>query len=97
MIGYRIYRANDPESNFSLLDSTTNNQYNVGNSPAVYQIRAVDYFGRESQPSIPFVDGDFTEEEPEAPDDENPGDTDDAPTPPDDGGVDDGQGDNETP
>lgn len=67
VIGYRIYRANDPDSNFSLLDSTTNNKYNVGNSPAVYQIRAVDYFGRESDPSKPFVDGDFTEEEPEEP------------------------------
>ncbi|GEM01943.1 penicillin-binding protein [Halolactibacillus halophilus] len=113
VIGYRIYRANDPESNFSLLDSTTNNQYNVGNSPAVYQIRAVDYFGRESQPSNPFVDGDFTEEEPEAPeqpeapDDEDTGDTDDTPTPPDenqedddqtdDDTVDDGQSDDETP
>lgn len=67
VIGYRIYRANDPDSNFTLLDSTTNTQYNVGNAPAVYQIRAVDYFGRESQPTRPFIDGDFSEEEPEEP------------------------------
>lgn len=70
VIGYRIYRANDPDSNFTLLDSTTNTQYNVGNAPAVYQIRAVDYFGRESQPTRPFIDGDFSEEEPEEPEDE---------------------------
>lgn len=102
VIGYRIYRANDPDSNFSLLDSTTNNQYNVGNSPAVYQIRAVDYFGRESQPSIPFVDGDFTEEEPEqpdppeAPEDNESDDTNGDTTPPDDDSSDDGSTDGDS-
>ena len=80
VVGYRIYRAADPDSSFSLYESTIETEFDVGNNPAVYHIVAVDYFGRESEPSAPFEDGDFEEEEEEEEkpeiDDEN-GDEDD--------------------
>ncbi|MCZ0703231.1 penicillin-binding protein [Natronobacillus azotifigens] len=65
VVGYRIYRANDPDSSFELLSSTTDTNFNVGSGDAVYHVTAVDYFGEESAPSDVLEDGDFTEEEPE--------------------------------
>lgn len=63
VVGYRIYRASDPDSDFSLYESTTDTSYNVGSNDAVYQVVAVDYFGRESDPSSTFIDGDFDDDE----------------------------------
>ncbi|WP_117161664.1 transglycosylase domain-containing protein [Paraliobacillus sp. X-1268] len=65
VVGYRIYRANDPDSNFRLIGSTTDTNLNVGNSEAVYQVKAVDYFGQESKASNELEVGDFSEPEPE--------------------------------
>ncbi|WP_440896118.1 transglycosylase domain-containing protein [Amphibacillus sp. Q70] len=76
VVGYRIYRASDPDSDFSLYESTTDTDYNVGSSDAVYQVAAVDYFGRESEPSSTFIDGDFDDDEDDEDEDDN-GDEDD--------------------
>ncbi|MDY0396994.1 hypothetical protein RWE15_25315 [Virgibacillus halophilus] len=50
VIGYRIYRASSKGSSFSLIDHTTSKQYSLP-GPGVYQVKAVDYFGRESASS----------------------------------------------
>ena len=64
IVGYRIYRSPHPDDNeFNLVDSSTETELNVGNREAVYLIVAVDYFGRESEPSKVYIDGDFKEEE----------------------------------
>ncbi|SDB94161.1 penicillin-binding protein [Pelagirhabdus alkalitolerans] len=76
VVGYRIYRADDPDSNFEQYDSTTDTDLNVGSGPAVYEIVAVDYFGRESSPTSPFVDGDFSDDD-DNDDDDDQEDSDD--------------------
>lgn len=90
VIGYRIYQANKPNGTFTLKGSTTELTYTISDSKAVYQIRAVDYFGQESKPTRSVTIGDFSKpEEPSNPDgSDNPND----PFMPDNG--DDGQGDN---
>ncbi|HHU19235.1 MAG TPA: penicillin-binding protein [Bacilli bacterium] len=63
IVGYRIYRSPNPDDNeFKLIDSSTETELNVGNRNAVYLVVAVDYFGRESEPSAVYIDGDFEEE-----------------------------------
>ncbi|MBU5593686.1 transglycosylase domain-containing protein [Amphibacillus sp. MSJ-3] len=57
VVGYRVYRAKSPDGKFSLYKSTTDTSINVGKSSGVYQVAAVDYFGRESKRSSSFVDG----------------------------------------
>ncbi|SHN04937.1 transglycosylase domain-containing protein [Gracilibacillus kekensis] len=65
VVGYRIYRASDPDdSNFQRIGSTSDTSFTVPSSKAVYHIRAVDYFGQESSPSKVIVKGDFSEPEP---------------------------------
>ncbi|MBM7543002.1 transglycosylase domain-containing protein [Amphibacillus cookii] len=71
VVGYRIYRADDPEDDFSLYDSTIDTDINVGSNSAVYHVVAVNYFGRESEPSSPYVDGEVDQ------DDDEDDDTDD--------------------
>lgn len=72
VVGYRIYRASKPDSdNFQRIGSTTKTSFTVPSGNAVYQIKAVDYFGRESSPSNKLTVGDFSEpEEPEKPKDD---------------------------
>ncbi|WP_186578359.1 transglycosylase domain-containing protein [Aquibacillus kalidii] len=71
VVGYRIYRAANPDSTqYSLVGSTTDLKFNISNSKAVYQVKAVDYFGQESAASVKVEVGDFTPEpepEPEEP------------------------------
>ncbi|WP_407272268.1 transglycosylase domain-containing protein [Radiobacillus sp. PE A8.2] len=62
VVGYRIYRANNPTAPFELIGSTMETAYRVNNNKALYLIRAVDYFGQESAPSKKITIGDFTEE-----------------------------------
>ncbi|GGM26410.1 hypothetical protein GCM10011351_10120 [Paraliobacillus quinghaiensis] len=63
VVGYRIYRANDPDSSFNLIGNTIETDFNIGNSKAVYYVTAVDYFGEESEPSSTLEVGDFSEPE----------------------------------
>lgn len=64
IVGYRVYRAANPDENeFHLVDSSIENELNVGKRDAVYLVVAVDYFGRESEPSQVYIDGDFEKEE----------------------------------
>ncbi|WP_058307077.1 transglycosylase domain-containing protein [Gracilibacillus massiliensis] len=83
VVGYRIYRASDPDdANFQRIGSTSDTSFTVPSSKAVYHIRAVDYFGQESAPSKVIEKGDFSEPEPDPkpepnPDDENNNSNDD--------------------
>lgn len=61
VVGYRIYRASDPDSDFRLIGNTINTSLNIGNGKAVYRVTAVDYFGQESSSSNNIVVGDFSE------------------------------------
>ncbi|WP_067841494.1 transglycosylase domain-containing protein [Amphibacillus sediminis] len=58
VVGYRIYRAANPDADFKLFDSTIETEIRIKGS-GVYRVVAVDYFGRESEPSQPLEDGDF--------------------------------------
>lgn len=61
IVGYRVYRADNPNGSFSLIGSTTNTSYSIGGKAAAYQVKAVDYFGRESSPSKSVLIGKPTE------------------------------------
>lgn len=74
-VGYRIYRAANPDSSFSLIAHTTETNYNIGNAKGVYEIRAVDYFGQVSEASKELVIGDFSDKE-EKPEEGNDDETD---------------------
>ncbi|GAA4072866.1 transglycosylase domain-containing protein [Amphibacillus indicireducens] len=64
VVGYRVYRAANPDDNqFNLVDAVIETELNVGNRDAVYLVVAVDYFGRESEPSEIYIDGDFEKED----------------------------------
>nr|WP_239584436.1 transglycosylase domain-containing protein [Aquibacillus albus] len=62
VVGYRIFEADDPDSSFTLMGSTTELEFTISNSRAVYQIKAIDYFGHESIASEQVVVGDFSED-----------------------------------
>ncbi|WP_153464819.1 transglycosylase domain-containing protein [Sediminibacillus terrae] len=51
VVGYRIFRAESKDGSFSLIGNTTDSSYTVPSKGAVYQVKAVDYFGRESSAS----------------------------------------------
>ncbi len=64
IVGYRVYRANSPEDEtFKFVKSTIETELNVGNKPALYTVVAVDYFGRESEPSTVYIDGSFDDKD----------------------------------
>ncbi|SFM08972.1 penicillin-binding protein [Gracilibacillus orientalis] len=66
VVGYRIYRASDPDSDdFQRIGSTAETSFSIPGSDAVYHVRAVDYFGQESKPSNVVEKGDFSEPEEE--------------------------------
>ncbi|UFT98055.1 penicillin-binding protein [Radiobacillus kanasensis] len=71
VVGYRIYKASKPGGSFKLVGNTTETKMNVGGGKAVYQVKAVDYFGQESGASNTLQIGDFTpeKEKPEEKDD----------------------------
>src|SRR5699024_10857704 len=50
VVGYRIFRANNPDGSFSQFASTTRTSFTVPDN-AVYHVKAVDYFGQESSAS----------------------------------------------
>ncbi|QDP40889.1 transglycosylase domain-containing protein [Radiobacillus deserti] len=72
VVGYRIYKANKPGGAFKLVGNTTETKMNVGSGKAVYQVKAVDYFGQESAASNSLQFGDFTPEKPDVPVDDKP-------------------------
>lgn len=57
VIGYRIYEATKDGERFKQIDHTTNTEYNLSRKNAVYIVTAIDYFGRESKPSIEVMIG----------------------------------------
>ncbi|MFD1171266.1 transglycosylase domain-containing protein [Oceanobacillus picturae] len=68
VVGYRVYRATKAGGKFSLVGSTTETSYTIGNNNAIYHVKAVDYFGRESSASKEIMVGNTSEPEPETPD-----------------------------
>lgn len=64
VVGYRIYSTSNPDSeNFKRIGSTTETSYTVPGGNAVYQVKAVDYFGNESDPSNKVTNGNFSKPE----------------------------------
>lgn len=55
IVGYRIYHASEEGGSFKLIGHTIRPSYAIPSSEGVYHIRAVNYFGRESEPSKQFV------------------------------------------
>ncbi|GAB4074968.1 transglycosylase domain-containing protein [Barrientosiimonas marina] len=51
VVGYRIYHASSPNNSFSLVGNTTGTNLTISKATGIYQVRAVDYFGLESQAS----------------------------------------------
>ncbi|MCG3420204.1 transglycosylase domain-containing protein [Oceanobacillus jordanicus] len=68
VVGYRVYRATKAGGKFSLVGSTTETSYTIGNNNAIYHVKAVDYFGRESSASKEIMVGNTSKPEPETPD-----------------------------
>lgn len=69
VVGYRIYRASSPGASYSLIGNTTSTSFEINGVEAVYLVKAVDYFGMESQVSEAVVVGDFSKPEPPEPKD----------------------------
>ncbi|MCJ0931779.1 transglycosylase domain-containing protein [Virgibacillus halodenitrificans] len=67
VVGYRIYKAS-AGGDLSLVGSTVDTSYPIGGENAVYRVKAVDYFGKESSPSKELIVGDTDKKEPEKPD-----------------------------
>ncbi|QKY69716.1 transglycosylase domain-containing protein [Lentibacillus sp. CBA3610] len=65
VVGYRIFRANNPDGSFDLVGSTTGTSFTVPDNGAVYHVKAVDYFGLESSASndVTFDDASESEED----------------------------------
>ncbi|MFC4388200.1 transglycosylase domain-containing protein [Gracilibacillus marinus] len=66
VVGYRIYRSNNPDSdNFQRIGNTMETSFTVPNQNAVYIVKAVDYEGNESSNSNKVIVGDFEKEKEE--------------------------------
>ncbi|RLL47816.1 penicillin-binding protein [Oceanobacillus piezotolerans] len=72
VVGYRVYRADSPDGNFTLIESTTSTSFQAGNGYASYRVRAVDFTGKESNPSNPVTVGKAPEKEPPKEEKEEP-------------------------
>src|SRR5690625_821418 len=55
IVGYRIYYASEKGKSFKLLSHTIKPSFTIPNQEGVYHIRAVNYFGQESEPSKEIV------------------------------------------
>ncbi|SFB36879.1 penicillin-binding protein [Lentibacillus halodurans] len=75
VVGYRIFRANNPDSSFNLVGSTTGTSFNVPDNNAVYHVKAVDYFGLESSASNEVVAGDVSNADEDSESDQDNGDS----------------------
>ncbi|SDK43829.1 transglycosylase domain-containing protein [Sediminibacillus albus] len=63
VVGYRIFRADRSGGSFSLIGNTTDTSFKVPSNGAVYHVKAVDYFGRESSASKTIQIGDIKEDD----------------------------------
>src|SRR5690625_1323012 len=64
IVGYRIYYASEKGKSFKLIDHTIQPSFTIPNQEGVYHIRAVNYYGEESEPSKEII----VESEKEEPD-----------------------------
>lgn len=55
IVGYRVYYASKEGGSFKLIGHTIKPSYSIPSGEGVYHVRAVNYFGRESEPSKPFT------------------------------------------
>ncbi|RDW16370.1 penicillin-binding protein [Oceanobacillus arenosus] len=67
VVGYRIYRADNPGGQFKKIGQTTSTSYSIGNGTGVYHVKAVDYFGLESAGSTEVAVGEPKVDQPEEP------------------------------
>ncbi|MEN2467051.1 transglycosylase domain-containing protein [Ornithinibacillus sp. JPR2-1] len=63
VVGYRIFRANEPGESFKLIGSSIETKFTLPSGTGVYHVKAVDYFGLESKASDEIIIGDFEEPE----------------------------------
>ncbi|RKQ30542.1 transglycosylase domain-containing protein [Oceanobacillus halophilus] len=70
VVGYRVYRAAEPGGDFKLVGNTTDTTFPVGDSHAIYYVKAVDYFGLESTASNEVIIGQASESDSEKKDEE---------------------------
>ncbi|WP_156291545.1 transglycosylase domain-containing protein [Oceanobacillus salinisoli] len=71
VVGYRVFRATEPDGDFELVGSTTSTEFPIGNNDfAIYHVKAVDYFGLESDASKELVVGQAPESETETADED---------------------------
>src|SRR5690625_2450953 len=59
IVGYRIYEARKEGDTFKRVDHTTKTEYTKFRNNSAYYITAVDYFGRESEPSPIVIIGEI--------------------------------------
>lgn len=78
VVGYRIYYTSENSDSYSLIGHTVDPSYQLPDTPGFYHIRAVNYYGEESQPSAniiiemeELVDDNTGEHEDEAANEEN--------------------------
>lgn len=62
VVGYYVYYAPRPGDKFKLVSNTSDTKINFTESPAVVHIKAVDYFGLESEASKEITIGEFPDE-----------------------------------
>ncbi|WP_330948685.1 transglycosylase domain-containing protein [Virgibacillus sp. MG-45] len=74
VVGYRVYRKTKPDGNYSLIGSTTDTSLSISSNPALYQVKAVDYFGLESNASKELMIGKFPDPDKEKPEKPKPDD-----------------------
>ncbi|GAA0429797.1 transglycosylase domain-containing protein [Lentibacillus halophilus] len=79
VVGYRIYRASKPGDSFQLVGNTTETSFTFSGQKGVFRVKAVDYFGLESQTSNDVIAGNVSEpgKEQKSGDDEKDGNNND--------------------
>lgn len=55
VVGYRIYHASEDSDSYSLIGHTVDPNYKLPDTPGSYHIRAVNYYGEESEPSANII------------------------------------------
>lgn len=55
IVGYRIYYAKEDGKSFKLIGHTIEPSYSIPSDAGIYHVRAVNYFGRESEPSKQII------------------------------------------
>src|SRR5699024_3486871 len=55
IVGYRVYHAKEEGGSFKAVGHTTGSSVSVSGDGGAFQVRAVNYFGRESSPSKTII------------------------------------------